>query len=260
MTTESKSTNHVGASPKPVAGTTTRMTRVRKIIAQRMTESLREAAQLTATQEVDVTDLGALRDRAKVAFKQEEGVALTYLAFFSSALIRAASQFPEFTASIDAEGKTVTYHEAVHLGIAVDTPSGLVVPVLKNAETLSLRDIAFGIADLARRVREGDVTPDMMSGSTITVSNIGGAGNLTDTCIINYPEVAILGTGAVVRRPRVVVGSDGVEQIAIRSVCTLPLTYDHRLIDGVAAGRFLTSVKRYLDPTEFQVELARYLA
>ncbi|WP_201265151.1 2-oxo acid dehydrogenase subunit E2 [Rhodococcus sp. P1Y] len=243
----------------PVAGTTQRMPRIRRIIAQRMTESLTSTAQLTAVQEADVTELGLLRDRVKVAFRQREGAALTYLSFFCRALVRAAQDIPEFNASIDGDGKTVTYHGAVHLGVAVDTPAGLMVPVLRNAEALSLAEIARGIADVALRVRAGTASPEELSGSTLTISNIGGAGSLSDTPIINYPEVAILGTGAVVRRPRVLVRADGIEEIVVRSVCALPITYDHRLIDGAAAGRFLTAVRGHLSVEAFEGELAAYL-
>ncbi|MBT2275175.1 2-oxo acid dehydrogenase subunit E2 [Rhodococcus enclensis] len=224
-----------------------------------MTESLRSTAQLTVVQEEDVTELGRLRDRAKASFHAEEGVPLTYLAFFARALVLAAQDFPEFNASIEPDGKSVTYHGVVHLGIAVDTPAGLVVAVLRNAEGFTLRDFAREIAQGASRIRDGTASPDELSGSTITLSNIGGAGSLTDTPIINYPEVAILGTGAVVRRPRVVTGEDGTEQIVPRSVCSLPLTYDHRLIDGAAAGRFLTALRGYLAVENFEGELSPYL-
>ena len=259
MITEVSASSENHPSAESLAGSTRRLPRVRKIIAERMTESLRSTAQLTAVQEADVTELGRLRDRAKAAFRAEEGASLTYLAFIARALVSAAQDFPEFNASIEPDGKSVTYHGVVHLGIAVDTPAGLVVAVLRNAEGFTLRDFAREISKGASKIREGTASPDELSGSTITLSNIGGAGSLTDTPIINYPEVAILGTGAVVRRPRVLTGEDGTEQIVPRSVCSLPLTYDHRLIDGVAAGRFLTALRGYLAVENFEGELSPYL-
>lgn len=223
-----------------------------------MTESLRIAAQLTAVQEVDVTAVAELRNRTKQNFLTAEGIPLSYLPFFIRALVEAAQEFPRFNASLDETGTQVTYHAGVHLGIAVDTPRGLMVPVLRNAQGMSIPELARGVATLAARVRDGLAGPDELTGSTITLSNIGGAGSLTDTPIINYPEVAILGTGAVVRRPRVVTADDGAETIAIRSVCALPLTYDHRLIDGADAGRFLAAIRRRLEGAEFSAELAAY--
>lgn len=246
------------AGVEQMAGTTQRLPRVRRIIAQRMNESLLKAAQLTAVQEADVSDLVDLRNRAKDAFREKEGIALTFLPFFCRALIDACEEHPEFNASIDADEKNVTYHASVHLGIAVDTPAGLIVPVIRDAETQTVPELARNIADRAEGVRTGQLGVDDLSGSTITISNIGGAGSLSDTPIINYPEVAILGTGAIARRPRVI-GTSENEEIAIRSVCSLPLTYDHRLIDGAAAGRFLRTVRQRLDVERFEVELADYL-
>lgn len=232
---------------------------MRRIIASRMTESLRVAAQLTAVQEVDVSAVSELRNRVKGSFKEAEGISLTFLPFFARALSEACEAFPQFNASLNAEGTEVTYHEGVHLGIAVDTPRGLVVPVLRDTQEMAVPQIARGIAELAARVRGGLAGPDELTGSTITLSNIGGAGSLTDTPILNFPEVAILGTGAVVRRPRVVNDGEG-ETIAVRSVCSLPLTYDHRLIDGAEAGRFIGAVRARLEAAEFEAELAAYSA
>lgn len=247
-----------GSPAAPVAGTTVRLPRMRRTIASRMTESLRLAAQLTAVQEADVTGIRRLREAAKAPFSAAEGVSLSYLPFFARALVEAAQAYPQFNASLDEAGTHVTYHDAVHLGIAVETARGLVVPVLRDAHTLTLRETALGIADLAARVREGGISPDEVTGSTITLTNIGSAGSLSDTPIINYPEVAILGTGAIVQRPRVVEGSGGGESVEIRSVCSLPLTYDHRLIDGADAGRFLSLVRTRLQPEAFEAELAPY--
>lgn len=255
------STNASGAPSRapeaPLAGTTVKLSRMRRIIAARMTESLRTAAQLTAVQEVDVTGVSELRDRVKARFREVEGIPLSYLPFFIRALTEACREFPQFNASVDESGTLVTYHSRVQLGVAVDTPRGLVVPVLHDADEMTIPEIARGIADLAGRVRAGKAGPDELSGSTITLSNIGGAGSLTDTPILNYPEVAILGTGAVVRRPRVIADQGG-EAIVVRSVCSLPLTYDHRLIDGADAGRFLGAVRTRLEAADFASELAAY--
>ncbi|MGV9862249.1 2-oxo acid dehydrogenase subunit E2 [Rhodococcus koreensis] len=241
-----------------LAGTTQRLPRVRKVIARRMTESLQKTAQLTAVQEADVTDIVALRARVKDRFREQEGISLTYLPFFCKALVEACAVHPEFNASIDEDEKHITYHGSVELGVAVDTPAGLMVPVIRDAGGRTIPEFARAISDLAEGVRAGRLGPDNLSGSTITVSNIGGAGSLTDTPILNYPEVAILGTGAIVRRARVVPGVDG-EQLAIRSVASLPITYDHRLIDGAAAGRFLTTLRERLAVDNFESELSGYL-
>ena len=222
-----------------------------------MSESLRETAQLTAVQEVDVTAIAKVRARVKDSFKQREGISLTYLPFFARALVEASVEFPQFNASLDLENNQIEYHASVHLGVAVDTPRGLMVPVIRNAEDMTVPELARAIADIAHRVRSGTIGPDELTGSTISLSNIGGAGSLTDTPILNFPEVAILGTGAVVRRPWVVAGADEEETIAVRSVCSLPLTYDHRLIDGADAGRFLTAIRRRLENTEF-ADLSEY--
>lgn len=259
MTAETDAAGSRPRSPEASeAGTTARLPRMRRIIASRMTESLRIAAQLTAVQEVDVTAVAELRNRIRQNFLAAEGVPLSYLPFFIRALAEASRDFPRFNASIDETGTQVTYHAGVHLGVAVETPRGLVVPVLRDAQAMTIPEVARGVAALAGRVRDGLAGPDELTGSTITVSNIGGAGSLTDTPIINYPEVAILGTGAVVRRPRVVAADDGAETIAIRSVCSLPLTYDHRLIDGADAGRFLAAIRRRLEAADFSAELAAY--
>lgn len=244
------------AAPEP--GTTVRLSRMRKVIAGRMLESLRVSAQLTAVQEADVTTLAEVRNRTKVNFAAAEGISLTYQPFIAKALIRTLLEFPQFNASIDPEGTSVTYHAGVHLGVAVDTPRGLVVPVVRDADAMTVPELARSIADLADRVRNNKIGPDELSGSTFTISNIGSAGSLTDTPIINQPEVAILGTGAIVRMPRVIVDASGAEQIAVRSVCSLPLTYDHRLVDGADAGRFLTALRRRLAEVEFADELASY--
>jgi 2-oxoglutarate dehydrogenase E2 component (dihydrolipoamide succinyltransferase) len=243
------------AEGAPQPGTTVKMPRLRQVIAQRMRESLAVSAQLTTVQEVDVTRVARLRARAKAEFEAREGVKLTYLPFFAKATVEALRAFPQVNASINEETKEVTYHGAVHLAIAVDTPRGLLVPVIKNAEELNIAGLARKIADVAARTRAGKIGPDELSGGTFTITNIGSAGALFDTPIINQPQVAILGTGAIVKEPKVVAGADGDDVIAIRSVCYLPMTYDHRLVDGADAGRFVSAVKARLEEGAFESEL-----
>ncbi|MEU7813674.1 2-oxoglutarate dehydrogenase, E2 component, dihydrolipoamide succinyltransferase [Pseudonocardia sp. NPDC049154] len=243
------------AADGPQPGTTVKMPRLRQVIAQRMTESLKVSAQLTTVQEVDVTRIAKLRARAKAAFEQREGVKLTYLPFFAKATVEALKAFPAVNASISEDGKQIEYHGNVHLAIAVDTPRGLLVPVIKNAEDLSLAGIARKIADVAARTRNNTIKPDELSGGTFTITNIGSAGALFDTPIINQPQVAILGTGAIAKEPKVVAGPDGEDVIAVRSVCYLPLTYDHRIVDGADAGRFVSAIRARLEEGAFEAEL-----
>jgi pyruvate dehydrogenase E2 component (dihydrolipoamide acetyltransferase) len=236
-------------------GTTQKLSRLRAVIAQRMVESLQVSAQLTAMLEVDVTRVALLRQRAKAAFEAREGVKLTFLPFFVKAAVDALKLFPQLNASIDTEKKEVTYHDAEHIGIAVDTDKGLIVPVLHNAGDLNLAGLARGIADLAERTRTNRIKPDELAGGTFTVTNIGSRGALTDTPIINQPQVGILGTGAVVKRPVVVTDEFGHDSIAIRSIAALVLTYDHRLVDGADAARFLSAVKRRMETASFEADL-----
>jgi 2-oxoglutarate dehydrogenase E2 component (dihydrolipoamide succinyltransferase) len=231
------------------------MPRLRQVIAQRMSESLAVSAQLTTVQEVDVTRVARLRARAKGEFERREGVKLTYLPFFVKATIEALKQFPQVNASINDESKEVTYHEHVHIAIAVDTPRGLLVPVIKNAEDLNIAGLARRIADVAARTRDSRIGPDELSGGTFTITNIGSAGALFDTPIINQPQVGILGTGAITRQAAVIAGADGEDVIAIRSMCYLPLTYDHRLVDGADAGRFVSAIKARLEEGAFEADL-----
>jgi pyruvate dehydrogenase E2 component (dihydrolipoamide acetyltransferase) len=243
------------AADGPQPGTTVKMPRLRQVIAQRMTESLKVSAQLTTVQEVDVTRIAKLRARAKAAFEQREGVKLTYLPFFAKATVEALKAYPAVNASISEDGKQIEYHGNVHLAIAVDTPRGLLVPVIKNAEDLSLAGLARKIADVAARTRNNTIKPDELSGGTFTITNIGSAGALFDTPIINQPQVAILGTGAIAKEPKVVAGPDGEDVIAVRSVCYLPLTYDHRIVDGADAGRFVSAIRARLEEGAFEAEL-----
>ena len=240
------------AADGPQPGSTVKLPRLRQVIAQRMTESLQVSAQLTTVQEVDVTRIARLRARMKADFERREGVKLTFLPFFAKAAIEALKQFPALNASIDVDKKEIVYHGNVHLAIAVDTPRGLLVPVIKNAEDLNIAGLAKRIADVAARTRDAKIGPDELSGGTFTITNIGSVGALFDTPIINQPQVAILGTGAISKQPKVIDTPEG-EVIAIRSVCYLPLTYDHRLVDGADAGRFVSAVRARLESGEFEV-------
>ena len=237
----------------PLRGTTVTMSRLRKVIAARMVESLQISAQLTTVIEVDVTKISRLRDRAKASFEAREGVKLSYLPFFAVAVCEALKQHPVLNSSV--EGDQITYHGAEHLGIAVDTERGLLVPVIANAGDLNMGGIARKISELAARTRDNKVTPDELGGGTFTLTNTGSRGALFDTPIINQPQVAILGLGAVVKRPMVVRGEDGGETIAIRSMVYLGLSYDHRVVDGADAARFLVTLKERLEGGAFESDL-----
>jgi 2-oxoglutarate dehydrogenase E2 component (dihydrolipoamide succinyltransferase) len=237
----------------PLRGTTVTMSRLRKVIAARMVESLQVSAQLTTVVEVDVTKISRLRDRAKVSFENREGVKLSFLPFFAVAVCEALKQHPVLNSSV--EGDQITYHGAEHLGIAVDTERGLLVPVIANAGDLNIGAVARKIADLATRTRDNKVTPDELGGGTFTLTNTGSRGALFDTPIISQPQVAILGLGAVVKRPMVVKGDDGGESIAIRSMVYLALSYDHRVVDGADAARFLVTLKERLEGGAFESDL-----
>ena len=237
----------------PLRGTTVTMSRLRKVIAARMVESLQVSAQLTTVVEVDVTKISRLRERAKASFEAREGVKLSYLPFFAVAVCEALKQHPVLNSSV--EGDQITYHGTEHLGIAVDTERGLLVPVIANAGDLNMGGIARKISELAARTRDNKVTPDELGGGTFTLTNTGSRGALFDTPIINQPQVAILGLGAVVKRPMVVRGEDGGETIAIRSMVYLGLSYDHRVVDGADAARFLVTLKERLEGGAFESDL-----
>jgi pyruvate dehydrogenase E2 component (dihydrolipoamide acetyltransferase) len=241
--------------PSTQRGTTERMSRARQIIAARMVESLQTSAQLTTVVEADVTAIARLRDRAKADFEAREGVKLSFLPFFALAAVEALKVHPRLNASIEPDGTQVTYHDAEHLGIAVDTERGLMVPVIRNAGDLNVGGLARKIADLAARTRAGQVSPDDLAGGTFTLTNTGSRGALFDTPIINQPQVGILGTGSVVRRPVVVRDPSLGEVIAVRSMVYLALSYDHRLVDGADAARFLGTVKARLEEGSFEAEL-----
>ena len=238
----------------PLRGRTEKLSRLRKVIAERMVESMQTSAQLTTVVEVDVTRIAALRQRVKRDFEAREGVKLSFLPFFCKAAVEALKVYPQINSSIDMEAGTVTYHESENLGIAVDTDRGLLVPVIRDAGDLNIAGIARRISDLAERTRVNKVGPDELSGATFTVTNTGSRGALFDTPIISMPQVAILGTGSVVKRP-VVITEQGQDVIAIRSMVYLALSYDHRIVDGADAARFLGSVKARLEEGAFEAEL-----
>lgn len=232
-------------------GTTEKMSRMRKLIATRMVESLQTSAQLTTVVEVDVTKIARLRDRSKAEFERREGIKLSFLPFFALATVEALKAYPVLNASV--EDDSIVYHGSENLGIAVDTPKGLFVPVIQSAGDLNIAGLARRIADLASRTRDNKVTPDELGGGTFTLTNTGSRGALFDTPIINQPQVGILGTGAVVKRPVVEIDADGGETIAIRSMVYLALSYDHRIVDGADAARFLTTIKARLEEGAFEV-------
>ena len=246
------------ATASPLAhlrGTTQKANRVRKLTAKKTRESLQSTAQLTQTHEVDMTRIVGLRARAKKEFAEREGVNLTYLPFIARAAIDALKAHPNINASYNEDAGEITYYDTENIGFAVDTDQGLLSPVIHNAGDLSLAGLARAINDIAARARSGDLKPDELSGGTFTITNIGSQGALFDTPILVPPQAAMLGTGAIVKRPRVIADEFGNESIGVRSICYLPLTYDHRLIDGADAGRFLTTVKRRLEEGAFEAEL-----
>ncbi len=240
-------------SISPLRGTTEKMSRIRKAIASHMVNSLKVSAQLTTVVEVDVTEIAKLRNAKKAEFEAREGVKLSFLPFFALAAIDALKQYPKLNASIDEEAGEITYHAAEHLGIAVDVEKGLMVPVVHNAGDLNIAGLAKKIADLAERTRTNKVLPDEMAGGTFTITNTGSRGALFDTPILNQPQVGMLGTGAVVKRPVVITHPELGETIAIRQMVFLALTYDHRLVDGADAARYLTAVKQRLEEAQFDV-------
>ncbi len=229
------------------------MSRLRKVIAQRMVESLQVSAQLTTVIEVDITRIARLRDRAKRDFEAREGVKLSFLPFFAKAAVEALKVHPKLNASI--EDDQIVYHGQENLAVAVDTERGLLVPVVRDAGDLNIAGLARKIDDLAARTRSGKIGPDELSGGTFTLTNTGSRGALFDTPIINQPQVGILGTGAVVKRPVVVDSPDLGETIAVRSMIYLALSYDHRIVDGADAARFLAALKQRLEEGRFEADL-----
>lgn len=236
-------------------GTTEKASRIRQTIAKRMSESLDVSAQLTQVVEVDMTRVVKLRKASKEAFQSKHGSKLTYLPFFGKAVVEALKQHPKVNAQYDLESQQITYFDHEHLAIAVDTPRGLLVPVIKDAGDLSIAGMSKAIDDVADRTRNNKIMPDELSGGTFTITNIGSVGALFDTPIINQPQMGILGTGTIVRRPIVVKTEDGEESIAIRDMVYLPLTYNHQLVDGADAGRFLQTIKARLEEGNFEADL-----
>ncbi|GAA3316474.1 2-oxoglutarate dehydrogenase, E2 component, dihydrolipoamide succinyltransferase [Arthrobacter ramosus] len=236
-------------------GTVEKAPRIRQVIARRMRESLETSTQLTQVHEVDMTKIAKLRLKAKGSFEAQNGVKLTFLPFIAKAVAEALKQHPKLNAAYDEDKQEITYHNAEHLAIAVDTDKGLLVPVISDAGNLNLAGLASKIADVAGRTRQGKIGPDELSGGTFSITNIGSVGALFDTPIINQPQVGILGTGAIVKRPVVVADENGDDSIAIRSMMYLSLTYDHRLVDGADAGRFLQTLRARLEEGSFEADL-----
>jgi len=218
-----------------------------------MIESLQTSAQLTQVMEVDMTNVARIREGAKADFLAREGVKLTYLPFFAKAAIDALKQHPKLNANIDTDAGTVTYFDRENIAFAVDTDRGLLTPVVKEAGDLSIAGLAKKITDVAERTRNNKIGPDELSGGTFTITNLGTFGALFDTPIINQPQVAILGPGAVIKRAVVIDDPNLGETIAVRHMVYLALTYDHRLVDGADAGRFLREVKTRLEAAQFEV-------
>ena len=248
------STKGVRPELAELRGTTKEANRIRKITALRTREALQSTAQLTQTFEVDMTRVAQLRDRVKADFQAKHDTKLTFLPFYAKAAVEALISHPNVNASYNEDSNEITYHEQVHLGIAVDTEQGLLSPVIKNAQDMSVADLAKAIVEIAGKARNRKLGPDDLSGGTFTITNIGSEGALFDTPILVPPQAAMLGTGAIVRRPVVETDEDG-ESIAIRSMGYLPMTYDHRLVDGADAGRFLTTIKDRLQTAAFEGDL-----
>ncbi|ARC57021.1 Dihydrolipoyllysine-residue acetyltransferase component of pyruvate dehydrogenase complex [Frondihabitans sp. 762G35] len=236
----------------PLRGTTVPMTRLRKVVAERAVQSMQATAQLTTVVEVDVTKVAAFRDAVKAEFLQKTGNKLSFLPFFTLAAAEALQAYPKLNATVD--GDSIVYPDHENISMAVDTERGLLTPVIKDASSLDIASLAAAIADLAGRTRDNKLTPDELSGGTFTVTNTGSRGALFDTPVVFLPQVAILGTGIVVKKP-VVISADGADAIAVRSMVYLALSYDHRIVDGADAARFLVAVKNRLEGGDFQGKL-----
>ncbi|GGG70906.1 2-oxoglutarate dehydrogenase, E2 component, dihydrolipoamide succinyltransferase [Corynebacterium pelargi] len=248
------STKSVDPEKAELIGTTQKVSRIREITAKKMVEALQISAQLTHLQEVDVTKVAELRKTAKPAFKEKYGVNLTYLPFFVKATVEALVSHPNVNASYDAESKEMTYHADVNVAIAVDTPRGLLTPVIHKAQEKTLPELAQAIVELADKARNNKLKPQDLSGATFTITNIGSEGALSDTPILVPPQAGILGTAAIQKRP-VVVTEHGVDAIAIRQMCYLPFSYDHQIVDGADAGRFTATIKDRLETGDFESDL-----
>ena len=253
----SRQSTEFAAAPAADAkrGTTEKAPRIRMTIAKRMRESLDVSAQLTQVTEVDMTRVAKLRQQAKDQFQKREGAKLTFMPFFAKAVAEALQAHPVLNATFKEDSKEIVYNGSEDIAIAVDTPRGLLVPVVKNAGDLNLGGLAKQIAELGASAKDGSISPDALTGGTFTITNIGSFGALFDTPIINQPQVGILGTGSIVKRPMVVTDAEGNDTIAIRHMCYLSLTYDHRLVDGADAGRFLSTLKKRLEAGQFESEV-----
>ncbi|MFD9432841.1 2-oxoglutarate dehydrogenase, E2 component, dihydrolipoamide succinyltransferase, partial [Streptomyces sp. NPDC060002] len=238
----------------PLRGQTVKMPRIRKVIGDNMVKALHEQAQLSSVVEVDITRLMKLRAQAKDSFAAREGVKLSPMPFFVKAAAQALKAHPAVNARINVDEGTITYFDTESIGIAVDSEKGLMTPVIKHAGDLNIAGIAKATADLAGKVRANKITPDELSGATFTISNTGSRGALFDTIIVPPNQVAILGIGATVKRPAVIETEEGTV-IGVRDMTYLTLSYDHRLVDGADAARYLTAVKAILEAGEFEVEL-----
>jgi pyruvate dehydrogenase E2 component (dihydrolipoamide acetyltransferase) len=243
------------AEVSPLRGRTEKMSRLRQAAAKALLNSMQSTAQLTTVREVDVTKVAKLRAAKKDEFLARHGVKLSFLPFFSIAAIEALQQYPIVNASMNMEEKTITYPEAEHVGFAVDTPKGLIVPVVKNAGDLNIPGLAKRIAEIAKKARDGGLAPDDLFGATFTITNTGSVGALFDTPIVPVGQSAILGTAAIVKRPRVINDPELGEVIAVRSVMHLTLSYDHRLIDGADAARYLEAVTKRIEEGNFEHQL-----
>jgi 2-oxoglutarate dehydrogenase E2 component (dihydrolipoamide succinyltransferase) len=241
------------AEVSPLRGTTEPLSRLRKVLAERAVASMVSTAQLTTVVEVDVTRIAQLRAKVQPAFVAKNGIKLNFMPFFALAAAEALKAHPKLNASI--EGDNVVYHGTENISFAVDTERGLLTPVIRDASTLNISDLAKTIADKAERVRTNKLTPDELQGGTFTLTNTGSRGALFDTPVVFLPQVAILGTGVVTKRPAVVTDAEGNESIAIRSLVYLALSYDHRLVDGADASRFLVDVKTRLEQANFDANL-----
>ena len=248
------STKSVEPEKAELRGTTQKVNRIRQITAQKMVEALQISAQLTHVQEIDMTAVSNLRKANKQAFADKHGAKLTFLPFFVKATVEALVSHPNVNASYNADTKEMTYHADVNVAIAVDTPKGLLTPVIKKAQEKSLPEIAAEIVELADRARNNKLKPSDLTGATFTVTNIGSEGALLDTPILVPPQAGILGTAVIEKRP-VVVTEDGQDAIAIRQMCYLPFTYDHQVVDGADAGRFITTIKDRLETADFESDL-----
>ena len=243
--------------PSPLRGTEVRVSRLRRLIAGRMLQSLQSSAQLTTVVEVDLGTVAAVRADARESFEQAHGLKLTYLPFLAKAAIHALQVHPVVNATMDAEATTITYPAGEHLAVAVDTERGLMAPVVRDAGSKGLAELAGSIADLAERCRAATIHPDELSGGTFTLSNTGSRGALFDTPIINQPQSAILGTGAVVERPVALRRPEGGHDVVVRPMMYLALSYDHRLVDGADAARFLGTLKTWLESRQMVREAVR---